>query len=46
VRVAVVRDPKQAIPLWGSWSGEKGDYLGMEVEVDLTLEPERELGVA
>jgi transglutaminase-like putative cysteine protease len=46
VRVAVVRDPKQATPLWGSWRGEKGDYLGMEVEVDLTMEPERALGVA
>ena len=46
VRVAVVRDPKQASPLWGSWDGEKDDYLGMEVEVDLTMEPERDLSVA
>ena len=46
VRVAVVRDPRQATPLWGSWSGETGDYLGMDVEVDLSLEPERDLSVA
>ncbi len=46
VRVAVVRDPKQATPLWGSWVGDPGDYLGMEVEVDLTMEPERTLSVA
>jgi transglutaminase-like putative cysteine protease len=46
VRVAVVRDPKQATPLWGSWEGDAGDYLGMEVEVDLTMEPERDLSVA
>jgi transglutaminase-like putative cysteine protease len=46
VRVAVVRDPKQATPLWGSWRGESGDYLGMEVEVDLTMEPERSVSVA
>jgi transglutaminase-like putative cysteine protease len=46
VRVAVVRDPRQATPLWGSWDGEKGDYLGMEVEVDLTMEPEYAVGVA
>ena len=46
VRVAVVRDPKQAVPLWGSWDGKTGDYLGMEVEVDLAMEPERDLNVA
>jgi transglutaminase-like putative cysteine protease len=33
VRVAVVRDPRQAVPLSGSWSGAQEDYLGMEVEV-------------
>jgi transglutaminase-like putative cysteine protease len=46
VRVAAVRDPKQATPLWGSWQGENGDYLGMEVEVELTREPERGISVA
>jgi transglutaminase-like putative cysteine protease len=46
VRVATVRNPRQATPLWGSWAGESGDYLGMNVEVDLTMEPERDLNVA
>ena len=38
VRVAVVRDPRQAVPLSGTWDGEAGDYIGMEVEVDLRAE--------
>ena len=46
IRVATVRNPRQATPLWGSWEGEAGDYLGMTVEVDLTMEPERDLDVA
>lgn len=46
VRVATVRNPRQAMPLWGSWSGDSADYLGMDVEVDLTMEPERDLHVA
>ena len=36
IRVAVVRDPAQAVPLSGSWFGEPGDDLGMEVEVQVT----------
>ena len=35
VRVAIARDPRQALPLCGSWSGEASDYLGMDVEVDV-----------
>ncbi|MBA2587937.1 MAG: transglutaminase family protein [Alphaproteobacteria bacterium] len=35
IRVAVVRDPRQAIPLCGAWEGDAGDYLGMDVEVDV-----------
>ncbi len=46
IRVATVRNPRQATPLWGSWSGDSGDYLGMTVEVDLSMEPERDLYVA
>jgi transglutaminase-like putative cysteine protease len=46
VRVAAVRRPRQATPLWGSWSGLAEDYLGMEVEISLTMEPERALDVA
>ena len=38
IRVAVVRDPLQAVPLSGTWDGEAGDYLGMEVEVDVVAE--------
>jgi transglutaminase-like putative cysteine protease len=36
VRVAIARDPRQALPLWGSWAGDAGDFLGMDVEVDVT----------
>jgi transglutaminase-like putative cysteine protease len=36
VRVAVVRDPRQAIPLHGSWTGFPSDNLGMSVEVNVT----------
>jgi transglutaminase-like putative cysteine protease len=41
VRVAVARDPRQALPLHGTWSGLKGDYLGMDVEVDVRTECQR-----
>ena len=36
IRVAVARDPGQAVPLAGSWSGAPGDYLGMDVDVTVT----------
>jgi transglutaminase-like putative cysteine protease len=36
VRVAVVRDPRQAIPLHGTWRGFPSDYLGMQVELAVT----------
>jgi len=35
VRVAIARDPRQAVPLHGAWSGLPSDYLGMDVEVDV-----------
>jgi transglutaminase-like putative cysteine protease len=38
IRVAVVRDPSQAIPLSGVWRGVSADFLGMDVEVDVTAE--------
>jgi transglutaminase-like putative cysteine protease len=38
IRVAIVRDPVQAIPLSGTWSGGSDDYLGMDVEVQVTAE--------
>ncbi len=34
VRVAVARDPSQAIPVAGTFVGAPGDYLGMTVEVE------------
>lgn len=37
VRVAVARDPYQAVPLSGSWSGFPASYLGMGVTVDVQL---------
>jgi len=38
VRVAIARDPRQAMPLHGTWSGLPGDYLGMDVEVEVSVE--------
>jgi transglutaminase-like putative cysteine protease len=46
VRVAAVRHPRQATPLWGSWAGSASDYVGMDVDISLTMEPERALDVA
>ncbi len=36
IRVAVVRDAKQAVPLAGSWIGAASDCIGMEVAVRVT----------
>lgn len=36
IRVAVVRDPRQAAPLHGTWAGFPTDYLGMDVEVEVS----------
>jgi transglutaminase-like putative cysteine protease len=33
IRVAIVRDPAQAVPISGSWTGTTTDFLGMSVEV-------------
>jgi transglutaminase-like putative cysteine protease len=38
IRVAVTRDPAQAVPLSGDWFGAAGDFLGMEVGVTVTSE--------
>jgi transglutaminase-like putative cysteine protease len=38
VRVAVVRDPRQAIPLYGTWTGIRSDFVGMTVEVAVTAD--------
>jgi len=49
IRVAVARDPNQAVPLRGTWTGAPGDFLGMQVEVAVKAvfddaEPERNAG--
>jgi transglutaminase-like putative cysteine protease len=36
IRIAVARDPRQAVPLSGTWAGESSDYVGMTVEVTVT----------
>ena len=38
IRVAVTRDPSQAIPISGSYSGAASDFLGMTVEVSVTAQ--------
>jgi transglutaminase-like putative cysteine protease len=38
IRVAVVRDPRQAVPISGSWTGFPSDALGMSVEVEVTAD--------
>lgn len=36
IRVAVTRDPRQALPLSGTYTGFPADNLGMDVEVSVT----------
>ncbi|MGQ9364767.1 transglutaminase family protein [Azospirillum sp. ST 5-10] len=38
IRVAVTRDPTQAVPLSGSWIGPSNSYLGMTVDVQVAAE--------
>ena len=38
IRVGVAREPKQARPLSGSYVGDRGDYLGMNVQVYVTTD--------
>jgi transglutaminase-like putative cysteine protease len=38
IRVAVARDPSQAPPLVGSFTGAKDAFLSMSVEVEVTTE--------
>lgn len=35
IRVAVTRDPSQAVPLQGSFTGKPADFLGMDVKVEI-----------
>ncbi len=40
IRVAVARDPNHAVPLRGTWTGAPSDYLGMQVQVEVTMDDE------
>ena len=40
IRVAVARDPRQAVPISGTWTGFPSDNLGMTVEVEVASELE------
>jgi len=40
IRVAVVAEPRLALPLHGSWAGPRASFLRMDVEVDVTVESE------
>src|SRR6516225_3582773 len=46
VRVAVARDPRQAVPISGTWTGFPSDHLGMTVEVKVTAEADARKGAA
>ena len=46
IRVAVVPEPDEAIPLQGTWIGEQSDHLGMSVTVKVKSEAERASPVA
>ncbi|MFQ5466830.1 MAG: transglutaminase domain-containing protein [Kiloniellaceae bacterium] len=39
IRVAVARDPAQAIPIQGTYLGAPEDFVDMEVEVTVTAQP-------
>jgi transglutaminase-like putative cysteine protease len=36
IRVAVARDPIQAVPIWGTFAGSPSDSLGLSVDVHIT----------
>ena len=36
IRVAVARDPAQAVPVSGTWTGAPADFLGMTVDVSVS----------
>jgi hypothetical protein len=36
IRVVVARDPRQAVPISGAWTGFPSDHLGMTVEVEVS----------
>jgi len=42
IRVAVARDPSQAVPLSGTYAGSPDDELGMKVQVNVEAETQPE----
>jgi hypothetical protein len=44
IRIAVARDPRQAIPLSGTWTGSPADSIGMDVEVNVRAMPDQSDG--
>lgn len=44
IRIAVARDPRQAIPLSGSYNGSADDYLDMSIQVNVTTEDDLDEG--
>ena len=42
IRVAVARDPSQAVPLSGTYAGSPDDELGMKVQVNVEAETQSE----
>ncbi|NJC34000.1 transglutaminase-like putative cysteine protease [Sphingomonas jejuensis] len=44
VRVAVARDPRQAVPLSGSFIGFPGSNAGMDVSVDIRMDGDQRYG--
>jgi transglutaminase-like putative cysteine protease len=44
IRVAVVRDPVQAVPIWGTFEGAPSDSLGMNVDVHITSDADGSSG--
>jgi transglutaminase-like putative cysteine protease len=42
IRVATARDPAQAAPVTGVWIGAADDYLGMQVDVQVSRRPPAE----
>ncbi len=46
IRVAVARDPRQAIPLHGTYLGSADAFIGMEVNINVVPADEASGGVA
>lgn len=45
IRVALARDPYQAVPLSGTWSGMPGSYAGMEVSIEIGMDRKSERSI-